>query len=167
MPRAFRLLLALPAVAACLSGCVRVTTQTSAPTPVASARPGVTASPGARAVAPRAGGTSGTPPVAASPSVSSPPGFPQILAIHLAPTVVGGGTTVHADVRTTPEVVAVTAIAGGVSIDVPRVGTGEFAVSATLPWMLPPFVHGPYAVTFVARDARGHATQAAADVTIR
>jgi hypothetical protein len=168
MSRAFRLLLALPAVAAGLSGCVRGTTQTSGPAPVASARliaPNVrvpTLGP-TRAAAGATGSPAANP--AGLPSISST-GLPQILAIHLTPTVVSGGVTVYADVHTTPEVVAVTAIAGGVSLPVPRVATGEFAVSTTLP-PLPPFAHGQYAVTFRAHDARGHMTQAAANVTVR
>jgi hypothetical protein len=165
MSRAFRLLLALPAVAAGLSGCVRGTAQTSGPAPVASAR---LVAPAARVPAPRTSGATGT--LAASPAAwpsnSAATAFPQILAIHLTPTVVSGGVTVYADVHTTPEVVAVTAIAGGVSLAVPRVAPGEFAVRATLP-PLPPFAHGPYPVTFRARDARGHMTQAAANVTVR
>jgi hypothetical protein len=154
MPRAFRLLLALPAVAAWLTGCVHGTAQTSAPAPGASVQ-GIAARRATQAPVAR---------LAALPS--SPPGLPQILAIHVTPTVVSGGVTVYADVHTTPEVVAVTAIAGGVSLPLPRVATGEFAGSTTLP-PLPPFAHGSYAVTFRAHDARGHMTQAAAEVTVR
>jgi hypothetical protein len=49
---------------------------------------------------------------------------------------------------------------------VPRVGPGLFGGSTTLP-PLPPFAHGSYAVTFVARDARGLTTQSAVGVTVR
>jgi hypothetical protein len=93
--------------------------------------------------------------------------MPQILSIRLDPTEVSAGSTVHAYVRTTTQVIAVTAIAAGQSIPVPQVSLGEFATSTTLPPLLPPFVHGSIMVTFVARDARGRTTQAAADVTLR
>jgi hypothetical protein len=49
---------------------------------------------------------------------------------------------------------------------VPRVGPGLFQGSTTLP-PLPPFAHGSYPVTFVARDARGATTQSAVGVTVR
>jgi hypothetical protein len=73
---------------------------------------------------------------------------------------------VHAEVRTTPEVVGVVAIAAGREVVVPEVRTGMFVGNTRLPW-LPPFFHGAYAVTFRAHDARGHLTQAAANVTLR
>jgi hypothetical protein len=80
--------------------------------------------------------------------------------------VVGSGSVVSAVVRTTPGIVSVVAVAGGVSIAVPRVGVGRFSGSTTLP-PLPPFVHGVYAVTFVASDARGAKTQSAVGVRVR
>jgi hypothetical protein len=92
--------------------------------------------------------------------------MPQILGASVSPTVVRSGTTVSATVRTTPGVVSVVAVAGGASMAVPRVGPGLFAGSTTLP-PLPPFAHGSYAVTFVARDARGATTQSAVGVTVR
>ena len=80
--------------------------------------------------------------------------------------MVGSGTVVHAVVRTTPGVVSVIAFAGGASLPVPRVADGRFEGSTTLP-PLPPFVHGSYGVTFVARDARGLTTQSAVGVRVR
>ena len=75
-------------------------------------------------------------------------------------------SSVSAIVRTTPNVVTVTAYAAGTSLPVARVGPGVFRGSTTLP-QLPPFVHGSYAVTFVARDALGASTQSAVGVTVR
>jgi hypothetical protein len=92
--------------------------------------------------------------------------MPQILAASVSPTVVGSGTVVSAVVHTTPGVVSVTAYAGGTSLPVPRVGPGVFSGSTTLP-PLPPFAHGSYSVTFVARDARGASTQSAVGVSVR
>ncbi|HTD36540.1 MAG TPA: hypothetical protein VK669_03410 [Candidatus Limnocylindrales bacterium] len=103
-----------------------------------------------------------TPKVGAAPA----PVMPQILGASVSPTVVGSGTTVSATVRTTPGVMSVVAYAGGASMAVPRVGPGLFEGSTTLP-PLPPFAHGSYAVTFVARDARGASTQSAVGVTVR
>lgn len=101
---------------------------------------------------------------AAAPSAADP--RPYILGVSVNPSVVGSGTTVHAVVRTTPGVVSVVAFAGGTSMAVPRVGPGLFEGSTTLP-VLPSFVHGSCAVTFVARDARGRSTQSAVGVSVR
>lgn len=100
-------------------------------------------------------------PVPAAPAVVLPP---RILGASVSPSVVRSGTVVHATVRTTAGVVAVVAHAGGVSIAVPRVGPGLFA-STTIP-PLPPYAHGSYLVTFVARDARGASTQSAVGVSV-
>ena len=91
---------------------------------------------------------------------------PQILGASVSPAVVRSGTVVHATVRTTAGVVAVVAHAGGVAIAVPQVAPGLFAGSTTIP-PLPPFVHGSYPVTFVARDAHGVSTQSAVGVSVR
>jgi hypothetical protein len=91
---------------------------------------------------------------------------PEILGASVSPSVVRSGTVVRATVRTTAGVVSVVAHAGGVAIAVPRVGPGLFAGSTTIP-PLPPFVHGSYPVTFVARDARGASTQSAVGVSVR
>ena len=90
---------------------------------------------------------------------------PLILSLSVSPAVVRSGSVVHASVRTTPGVVSVTAYAAGQSIAVPRVGSGAFAGSTTIP-VLPPFVHGTFGVTFRALDARGAMTQASTSVTV-
>ncbi|HWT06545.1 MAG TPA: hypothetical protein VN224_12365 [Xanthomonadales bacterium] len=107
-------------------------------------------------------------PAAAATPARAPtrPMPPQILGASVSPAVVGSGTVVHATVRTTAGVVTVVAHAGGVAIAVPRVGPGLFAGSTTIP-SLPPFVHGSYPVTFVARDASGASTQSAVGVSVR
>jgi hypothetical protein len=106
-------------------------------------------------------------PVVSHPPKRAPaPAVPQILGASVSPSVVRSGSVVHAVVHTTPGVVSVTAFAAGTSIAVPRVGTGLFAGSTTLP-PLPPFAHGSYPVTFVAHDARGASTQSAVSVTVR
>jgi hypothetical protein len=105
-------------------------------------------------------------PVARSPKAAPVAVMPQILGASVSPAVVGSGSTVSATVRTTPGVVSVVAYAGGTSMAMPRVGPGLFAGSTTLP-PLPPFAHGSYAVTFVARDAGGRSTQSAVGVTVR
>ncbi|HYW53845.1 MAG TPA: hypothetical protein VE826_07745 [Dongiaceae bacterium] len=102
-------------------------------------------------------------PVRAVPRHALPP---EILGASVSPAVVRSGTVVRATVRTTAGVVSVVAHAGGVALDVPRVGPGLFAGSTTIP-PLPPFVHGSYPVTFVARDARGASTQSAVGVSVR
>jgi hypothetical protein len=69
-------------------------------------------------------------------------------------------------VRTTPGVVSVVAYAAGASVAVPRVRLGLFAGSTTIP-PLPPFAHGSYAVTFIARDAHGASTRSEVGVRVR
>ncbi|HEX3463905.1 MAG TPA: hypothetical protein VHS78_07660 [Candidatus Elarobacter sp.] len=135
------------------------TSGSSAPGSTAASRPKPAAAraPRHRAIMPVARTTPKPAPVAV---------MPQILGASVSPTVVRSGTTVSATVRTTPGVVSVVAVAGGASMAVPRVGPGLFAGSTTLP-PLPPFAHGSYAVTFVARDARGATTQSAVGVTVR
>ena len=105
---------------------------------------------------------------APSPRPVRPPvaAAPQILSASVSPAVVGSGSVVSARVRTTLGVVSVVAHAAGTSMAVPRVGPGLFAGSTTLP-PLPPFAHGSYAVTFVARDGRGLTTQSAVGVSVR
>lgn len=77
-----------------------------------------------------------------------------ILSVVLSPTVVHGGTTVHADVRTSPAIRRVEASVGPYAIAVPRVGNGHFAGSTTVPW-LPPWIHGTYVVVFTGWNDRG------------
>ncbi len=108
-------------------------------------------------------GTAAGPHLRATPASFA---LPEILSASVSPSVVGSGTVVSATVRTTPGVVSVVAIAAGVSVTVPRVGNGLFAGSTTIP-TLPSFAHGSYAVTFVARDARGAKTQSAVGVRVR
>jgi hypothetical protein len=173
MRRAFRLVAGLPAVLLA-GGCAHGTTSASAPPPPAHATvrphrtPTVTPAPTPTPTAtPRAVASPNTMPQATPSPVRTPSGVPQILSIRLDPSQVSAGSTIHAYVHTTTQVVAVTAIAAGQSIPVPQVSLGVFATSTTLPPMLPPFVHGPVVVTFVARDARGRTTQAATDITLR
>jgi hypothetical protein len=150
----------------CLSACAQHATTTSATT---AARSATTSAPKTVAVRAAAAAPPALPvPVAHVRSTRKPvpPVVPQILGASVSPTVVGSGSTVSAVVRTTPGVVSVVAYAGGTSMAVPRVGSGRFAGSTTLP-PLPSFAHGSYAVTFVARDARGRTTQSAVGVTVR
>ena len=168
----------------CLTACAQHATTTSGTAAGASATPASAAMPGAAAPATETGpkivapGTAAVTPAAQRPATHRPVArvrstaqpvpavAPQILGASVSPTVVGSGSVVSAVVRTTPGVVSVVAYAGGTSISVPRVGPGLCEGSTTLP-PLPPFAHGGYAVTFVARDARGHRTQSAVGVTVR
>lgn len=162
--------------ALCLAACARGAATSS---PSASAVPSAASAPSR---APSATPVAHAPPVrvvkraiTADRAASAPrsvgrrsvaPAQPQILSASVYPTVVGSGAVVSATVRTTPGVVSVTAYAGGVSMPVPRTGPGVFSGSTTLP-PFPSFVHGSYAVTFVAHDGRGVSTQSAVGVTVR
>ena len=132
---------------------------TSAPVPTAHTAPASVATSQRPVASPQ------RPPKRAPAASAAAASAPEILSISVSPSVVGSGSVVHASVRTTPNVVSVTAYAAGQSIDVPRVGSGAFAGSTTLP-ALPPFVHGSFGVTFRAYDARGAMTQAATAVTV-
>ena len=154
----------------CLSACAQHATTTSAPrSATTAARPATTRAPKTVAVTAASAAPRVLPaPVAHVRSTRRPaaPVMPQILGASVSPTVVGSGSFVSAVVRTTPGVVSVVAYAGGTSMAVPRVGSGRFEGSTTLP-PLPSFAHGSYAVTFVARDDRGRTTQSAVGVTVR
>jgi hypothetical protein len=169
------------AVVLCATGCAgRSTTASTAtatlsPSPLPS-RAGTPAPAAARVTAPSAARATPVPrrftgprsmdvPARASARAQAVPP-PEILGASVSPSVVRSGTVVRATVRTTAGVVSVVAHAGGVAIAVPRVGPGLFAGSTTIP-PLPPFVHGSYPVTFVARDARGASTQSAVGVSVR
>jgi hypothetical protein len=172
--------LALAAVVG-ITGCAHdsATTQSAASAPPALAPSAAPTAPGTAAPSARATSVPrritgprsvAVPARAAAPRAPAPRApvapRPQILGASVSPAVVRSGTVVHATVRTTAGVVAVVAHAGGVALDVPRAGPGLFAGSTTIP-PLPPFVHGSYSVTFVARDARGASTQSAVGVTVR
>jgi hypothetical protein len=179
----------LLAVSACAHGSSTGTTESATAAPATggsrpASAPAATASPvpkrqplapigpGTAAARPSSGSRASAAAAAATASAAhtaSPVGHvmtPAILGASVSPTVVHSGSVVGATVTTTPDVVSVTAFAGGTSLAVPRVGPGLFRGSTTLP-PLPPFAHGGYAVTFVARDAHGATTQMAVGVTVR
>jgi hypothetical protein len=162
-----------------LAACVRTPPSQVAATPAAvatqpvaggSPRPAPHRTPAVRSTAAASStashGTFAAPNRTAGRARSAVEGAPQILGASVHPSVVGSGTVVSAVVRTTPGVVSVVATAAGVSIAVPRTGLGAFAGSTTIP-PLPPFAHGSYAVTFIARDALGRSTQSAVGVRVR
>lgn len=110
--------------------------------------------------------TASAPTQGANAYVAPPIGTPQILGASVSPTVVAPGMKVDAAVRTTPEVVTVVAKVAGQTIPVPRIGTGRFAGTTTVPF-IPPFFHGKYDVTFIASNSRGVTTQAAVKIIVR
>ncbi|HEY0394243.1 MAG TPA: hypothetical protein VGD01_07080 [Candidatus Elarobacter sp.] len=168
----------LLALTACANGTSRATLATSSATATTAAPAATSAAPNVPA-APRSAPPRTLVPVgpgtararaSAAPRAKAPakarPVMPRILGAVVTPAVVGSGSLVSATVTTTANVVSVTAFAAGTSMPVPRVGRGLFRGSTTLP-PLPPFAHGSYAVTFVARDANGLSTQSAVGVTVR
>jgi hypothetical protein len=198
MVRAFRFVALLSAVVAGGCARSQQSSTAPSPTPVATARvsapvparptpaPAAPPTPAFATAAPQApplprAVVSPPPPPAATPVRGLPSAaphaapvshaaaaIPQILSVSLSPTVVRSGTTVHAVVRTTPQIVAVRAIvgtAGDQAIAVPRVGAGDFEGTAVVP-QLPPFLHGTFPVTFVAVTGGGRSTQAAVSVQV-
>lgn len=162
--------LAAPMPEGAASGSRPASAPAAAASPAPKRQPLAPIGPGTPAARPafgsRGSAAAGTAPAAHTASPAGHVMTPAILGASVNPVVVHSGSVVGATVTTTPDVVSVTAFAGGTSMPVPRVGPGLFRGSTTLP-PLPPFAHGGYAVTFVARDAHGATTQMAVAVTVR
>ncbi len=99
-----------------------------------------------------------TPAQAVSPSGSAPvPGAiaPRILSIATSPAVVHDGDVVRWTVRTSPDVVGVSAHVLAYSFALQRRRAGSFALSFSIPRGVPFFFHRTYDLDVVARTAAG------------
>jgi len=87
---------------------------------------------------------------------------PRIVSIATSPEVVHAGDTVRWDVRTTPDVSAVTAKVAAYGFTFVRVAAGHFTLAFAIPQTVPFFFHGDYHLAVVAAapagDAEGTAT---------
>lgn len=106
------------------------------------------------------------PSAAAKPAAATPHG-PQIFSVVVSPLSVHSYSSVSGTVKTSSDVVSVSVGVVGVptTINVPKLGPGNFSGSVTLP-LLPAYVHGTYAVTFTAYDDAGQSTAAAVGVSV-
>jgi hypothetical protein len=89
--------------------------------------------------------------------VAPAPSGPQILSLSATPPVVRSGQSVVWDVRTTRDVVSVTASVTIYSFPLVRVAPGHFALTFGIPPDVPPVFHGNYDMNVVAKDAAGDA----------
>lgn len=92
-----------------------------------------------------------TPSGVSSPSASAP----HILTIATAPKVVHEGDVVRWTVRTSPDVVAVSAHVLAYSFALQRRAPGSFSLAFTVPKGVPFFFHRTYDLNVVARNAAG------------
>ena len=84
---------------------------------------------------------------------------PLIESLSATPAVVRGGDTVSWNVRTTPDVVAVSARVNIYTVQLQRAAAGRFGVSFRVPSDVPPFFHGRYTVVVTARTQSGETAQ--------
>jgi hypothetical protein len=87
-------------------------------------------------------------PISKSPATSiptasaSPP--PEIYSVLATPNVVHGGQAVIWDVRTTPDIVSVTAHVAAITLPMRRLSAGHFGLTFAVPNGVPFFFHGTY-----------------------
>ena len=77
------------------------------------------------------------------------------MSVSATPTVVHDGDTVHWDVRTTSDVVAVSAKVATYGFDLQRSGPGHFTLGFVIPKGVPFFFHRTYTLDVIARDRAG------------
>ena len=124
----------------------------SVATPAASPAPPLASA--ANASAAPVGAPSASPPattVVPSPAATGP----RIVSVSATPSVVHDGDTVHWDVRTSPDVVAVSAKVATYGFNLQRSGPGHFTLGFAIPHGVPFFFHRTYTLDVVARDAAG------------
>lgn len=96
------------------------------------------------------------PPVAtATPVARATPAGPRILSVATSPDVVHAGEHAVWDVRTSPDVVSVTATVSVYTLTLVRRAAGRFALDFAVPSNVPGFFHGTYNLQIVARTESG------------
>lgn len=101
-----------------------------------------------------------------APVLALPHAKPVIYNIMVSPTAVHAGETVVGTVTTTSNVASVVATVRGLTVDVPRVGYGRFALAYRLPAVIPPAFNGTYALKVIARNVDGTEASRSVDVTL-
>jgi hypothetical protein len=82
-------------------------------------------------------------------------GYPEIRTLHLSTTEVRPGHAVSAEVTTSDNVGYVEARVNNFNAAFHRDGPGQFSLTYTVPWWLPPWLRKPYALQFIARSVDG------------
>jgi len=96
----------------------------------------------------------------------APDAPPQIVSINMTTQTVHSGDTISGTVETSSNVASVEAHIATVSIDVPKISIGRFALSYTVPDV--PFIfHGTYPLTVIARNAAGASVQRVIPITVQ
>jgi len=90
---------------------------------------------------------------------AAPAASPAILSAQTSQSVVHAGETVLWTVRTTADVVTVTAAAQFYKFTLKRNGPGRFSLPFTIPAAAPPFFHGSYWLTIVASTIDGRSAE--------
>jgi hypothetical protein len=101
-----------------------------------------------------------------APVIAPPHQRPIIYNITVSPATVHAGELVVGTVTTTSNVASVVATVKGLTVSVPRVGYGRFALAYRLPTVIPPTFNGKYALTVVARNVDGLAATGSIDVLL-
>ena len=81
---------------------------------------------------------------AARPRRSGEPPAPEIYSVSASPRVVHDGQAVVWDVRTTPDIVTVTASTSLIELPLQRFSPGHFGLTFSIPRGVPGFFHGTY-----------------------
>ncbi len=119
--------------------------------PAASERPVASAVTAAATAAP----TPTAAPTALPATPSPAPIGPRFVSVSATPSVVHDGDTVRWDVRTTSDVVAVSAHVATYGFALQRSGPGHFTLGFQIPKGVPFFFHRTYNLDVVARDRAG------------
>jgi hypothetical protein len=80
---------------------------------------------------------------------------PQILSVATSPGIVHGGEHAIWDVRTSPDVVSVTATVDAYTLTLVRRSAGRFGLDFAVPDNVPGVFHGTYNLQIVARSGTG------------
>jgi PBP1b-binding outer membrane lipoprotein LpoB len=93
----------------------------------------------------------------ARPRRTSLPARPesQIYSVSASPSVVHDGQAVVWDVRTTPDIVSVTATTTMIALPLQRFSPGHFGLTFAIPRGVPGFFHGTYNMDVSAVSAHG------------
>ncbi len=91
----------------------------------------------------------------------------QILSVRTSPSVVHAGESITWDVRTTADIVAVTAHVSAYTIPLKRTRPGHFGLSFTVPSNVPAFFHGTYNLDVTGETTRGATAKRTVSMTFQ
>lgn len=88
-------------------------------------------------------------------AASSAPAGPRILSVATSPSIVHSGDAVTWNVRTSADVVSVTAHVSAYTLPLQPQGPGRFFLGFTIPSTVPAVFHGTYSLELTARTQSG------------